>query len=837
MAFGWGKKKFNRPSSFQGKRQTAEELLEQVEELLLRGNGLKALELLEEAPLHVKRSPEFYLTRGTAYGMIGEYYHAVGDLEVALEKKAEPAAVYYNLAMIYTQLDYAALAWQAAEKFLKKRPAKLEGQKEIEEIISIAREKMGEFARKFNISLENYREAALHNEKAQYLLVVGEYKRAMKETEEASRIAQNYVPAQNNRALLHFYTGNLDQAIAEEQLVLEKYDPDNIIALAHMIWFNVYMWERGRAELFAERLKSLLKSDPLEEKDLDRAIEGLGMWEDDQALWDLAVRLGGKNPQILSGLNWYILGAAAANTGHINEAMLLLERAKKLEPKFAEGWIEPALAAVKKAYRTHKPPVGPSLDGRFPYIHFMQLWPSIASEEFLDGMADLEEKEADDDAFDSFFKKYVSRYPYVAYIGKLILWCERDERIRSFSIDLLSASDLPGAHQELFRFATSTIGSDEERMEALFRLTQKGLISPNEKIKFWKSKNGQWQDINSLIFKIEESNNPPCNPKAEEFVDLGREALKAGTEDPKNLKKAEQVLRKALEIDPDCAQALHNLGAVYMMQDRKEEGEHMFRRSVEADPHYLFAYTSLAEMELGRGNFEACKKVLDQILSAPTIPANALIRAIFIQVRLSIETGEIDSARTMLDLLKSLDPDHSCLPELEEYLQMQELDNRMADRWLGYVHKYRQRLLQQPISADEGLVSCLSRISRESLVGALHFWDLPTAGRKADLISKLARVMLDPEFLRIAIQDQLIGEDRQALAWMLKEGGISPWVKFTEQFGDDFDESPYWQWHEPESVPGVLRMVGLLAVGTLDGEQVALIPKELRDALGQILKS
>jgi hypothetical protein len=72
---------------------------------------------------------------------------------------------------------------------------------------------------------------------------------------------------------------------------------------------------------------------------------------------------------------------------------------------------------------------------------------------------------------------------------------------------------------------------------------------------------------------------------------------------------------------------------------------------------------------------------------------------------------------------------------------------------------------------------------------------------------------------------------------MLEHDGVRPWEEFTAKFGDDFDESPYWQWHAPETLSGFLRMSGVLAVGTLDGVQVAVIPAELRPLLKNVLAS
>jgi hypothetical protein len=212
-----------------------------------------------------------------------------------------------------------------------------------------------------------------------------------------------------------------------------------------------------------------------------------------------------------------------------------------------------------------------------------------------------------------------------------------------------------------------------------------------------------------------------------------------------------------------------------------------------------------------------------------------MTRALSIQVRIAVEEDELEAAKGSLEMLKSLVPDYPELARLEMLVQIKDIGSSWSDRWLENVHRYHVRQLKKPISAGESLASSLDRVSREALAMTLRFWGLPTVGRKAELISSLVEAILAREYLEWKLPQMLNEEERQALAWVLQGGGIRPWKEFTGRYGDDFDESPYWQYHEPESIPGRLRMAGLLAVGTLDGEYKVLIPEDLRPLLIQIL--
>jgi len=54
------------------------------------------------------------------------------------------------------------------------------------------------------------------------------------------------------------------------------------------------------------------------------------------------------------------------------------------------------------------------------------------------------------------------------------------------------------------------------------------------------------------------------------------------------------------------------------------------------------------------------------------------------------------------------------------------------------------------------------------------------------------------------------GQERAALGEVLAAGGHLPWDDFAARYDDDLDESPYWEWHQPQTLMGRLRARGLL---------------------------
>jgi len=114
-------------------------------------------------------------------------------------------------------------------------------------------------------------------------------------------------------------------------------------------------------------------------------------------------------------------------------------------------------------------------------------------------------------------------------------------------------------------------------------------------------------------------------------------------------------------------------------------------------------------------------------------------------------------------------------------------------------------------------------------------WGGWSALRKAELIERIVIELSDPDNLERVVGD-LSEDERAALRQVLVHGGAMPWQDFDATYGNDLEESPYWQWHVPETAMGCLRLRGLLVEATVDGELLVAVPSELRPFLGETLR-
>lgn len=87
--------------------------------------------------------------------------------------------------------------------------------------------------------------------------------------------------------------------------------------------------------------------------------------------------------------------------------------------------------------------------------------------------------------------------------------------------------------------------------------------------------------------------------------------------------------------------------------------------------------------------------------------------------------------------------------------------------------------------------------------------------------------------------EKLPPESIEALKLVMDEGGWVKYNKLSNEYGEEND-SYFWETEPPTSTVGVLRLHGLLFVGKtgIDGRmyKVAVVPKDIREVLGKILK-
>jgi hypothetical protein len=357
-----------------------------------------------------------------------------------------------------------------------------------------------------------------------------------------------------------------------------------------------------------------------------------------------------------------------------------------------------------------------------------------------------------------------------------------------------------------------------------------GRYTTEKPVKFWDSDKGEWHEVQLFSQEIGDVEYD-IKPQTADLISNAREA--------KDPKESIALLRSAIESDPTCAMALHNLGVTLSQQGQTEEGEKLMRRAVEVDPSYTFGQAHLGFLEAQQGNKEAALDHLMYVNKARVVAPDTIVIANLAYMVIALKENDVERARRHFDMASDINPDHPLLAYYEEELGLSEtlsdLPSFIRDFQKQTANRFHRKMLNMTLTVEMTLEACLSRMTTDTLVGSCRLWRTITYGKKQEMISRLVERILDREILSEIVKDEIKDEERDALKWVLEGGGSRPWKEFTQKFGDDMDESAYFRFNEPESIPGRLKMAGLLFVGKLEGEEVAFIPADLRSVLSKVL--
>lgn len=168
---------------------------------------------------------------------------------------------------------------------------------------------------------------------------------------------------------------------------------------------------------------------------------------------------------------------------------------------------------------------------------------------------------------------------------------------------------------------------------------------------------------------------------------------------------------------------------------------------------------------------------------------------------------------------------------------MTQLGIPTPDQLMGWLEKKEIKKAENIIVRNNSTVSSLlSKYPFQWVDGICNELGIDTGSRKKEKIKRIVEI-LHSEPKRIL--EKLPERSKEALAFVLKNGGVVKYHKLSRRFNDEIG---FW-WNEspPKSTVGLLRSHGLLFVGkTPFGEKmfkVAIVPAELREETAGVLSS
>jgi tetratricopeptide (TPR) repeat protein len=795
--------------------ESYEDFIERLQSLIAGDDADVFFDAMDRAPTRWQRKPEFMLIKALGLLQSGERDEAKKVLDEIERTHPRFGPLYFYKATLYLEDMFPAHVLRMTERLRSMGRMDDESESEIGKMADIARLMIKESAEELGVSYDKMEKASWYHEAAQEKMQAGQWVSAEQMAREAIRQIPHWTSPRNNRSYILYFMGRVQEAFAEAQAVLAQH-PDNLYALKNLTLFHAGFDEYEKAHEYSGRIFASIQSLPPDDDLVDVAINALALAQDDENLWTLAQKYLKNEPGDLLETSWHTLGIAAIRKGRLKDARRLLEKVDELSGPNGSLVIE-----VRKALMAGKP-----LSSNPSYPTLGYLLPPSMIRELIDILGNYMRDEQLPRHVQKKLGELVQKRPFVVNgLFRLLLEPGAAEAIPI----LLVQFNKPEIDARLIAFALGDVGSSHSRLNALAALSEMGRELPPNPIRFWNEEKGEWSEVDFNAQMLSDDFDLNISPEASRWAQKAHE-----TDD---IQEKIRLWHKAVETDPKSGYAVHMLGILLIQNGQREEGMKLARRAIEVDPDYIFAYANLAmiEMQEEKPNVELVQKYLGKVSKAPVITAQTAFIVHYTLMLLAVERDDFETARKEYELAFDLRPDDPMLEGWDARLRLGEV---FAGGWLAKWHEEsRQRAhnkaLKTRLDSNSGAHVTLNSLTREVLGTVARLWGLTAYGKKAELINKIVEEMQDVESFRRAWA-ALSPAEQEASQWVLENNGARGWKEFTEKYGDDADESPYWNYHEPKSIIGRLRRAGVLALGTLDNEQVVFMPVEIRNSLKAI---
>jgi predicted Zn-dependent protease len=625
------------PSSGAPPSRSVIRLLEEADDLIENGDLLEARDVLEALARQRPRDPEVLsLLVDVNYDL-----HDMRGYQTAAERllRVTPNDPELTLALAGAYLGniYPVLALQTFRRLVERWPDH-EHAADVRTQIADLEAIMPEFLNELGVPGEEAMDLAVQHEQLRALLEQGSHAEARRAAEQLLRRWPDFAPALNNLSQVHALEGRFDQAIAAARRVLDS-QPENVQALSNLTRILLLSGRAAEAQAMAERLKAVDSDRP--DVGMKKA-EALSYLGDDQGVLDAFAAdqrlLAEGDLEILADPTLYHLTAVAhLRLGHEAEARRLWERALKMAP---------GLTLAAENLDDLGEPVG---ERHAPWPFAFGNWLTIQTIGDLTAAVQTAAERGNEEAVSRGMRRFLRQHPEVAALVPLLL-DRGDPQGREFALRVAALLRTPELLAALRDFALGQRGPDAMRQEAGQMAREAGLM-PTGLVRFWSQ--GEWRDVMMLSFEIHEEGLQRHPPQVEEWHGQALEALNEG-----DAKRGEELLQKALAVQPDDPSLLNNLATAYELQGRNKEAEALVHRLFDLHPDYFFARIGVARLATRERQLDRAKDLLQPLVAQERYHISEFRGLCQAQAEVHQAEGNPDAARSWIDLWASVDPDH-----------------------------------------------------------------------------------------------------------------------------------------------------------------------------------
>jgi tetratricopeptide (TPR) repeat protein len=372
-------------------------------------------------------------------------------------------------------------------------------------------------------------------------------------------------------------------------------------------------------------------------------------------------------------------------------------------------------------------------------------------------------------------------------------------------------------------------------------LARLGVLAPDESVRVWLD--GEWHEVQVHGSRVG-SREWPYAPELHELLERAVHLTQQ-----ERYREAERVYRQMITAEPRLKEAYANLAAIYSWQGKMEEARSLLEQALEIDPLYVFPRCNLALTALNEGDVAGARRCIEPLEAVTDFHPQEVAFYHYVQASILAEEGRFDEADSFLDVVLAVDPEYEPARELRERLPLLRMAQGIPGGWEGLSERFlarqrqswagrRKRVKKQLPASDPPLAQVLTAYTKGMLTGMARNV-LPESGwsglKKAQLAEALAEALLDRDNLRRVLA-RLPLPERALLRSVVQQGGVVPAAELRAEHGDEREESPYWEYHHPESPLGWLQICGLVAVVDGADEELVVVPLELRELLPALVK-
>jgi tetratricopeptide (TPR) repeat protein len=612
--------------------------LNEAHALLHRRQWAEARDLLDDMARRWPREPEVLFLLLSVHQQLRDPVRTLSVAERLAPLVPRNPDVVLALAGAYLDNNFPALALRAFEDFLARWPDHPQAADARRAVTQLTAD-IDRMLETFELGGPEGRELAAMHEEVQCLLARGRYAETRAKAAELLRRRPRFAAALNNSGEASFREGRFAEAVAAAEEVL-GFDPENFHALSNRTRYLCLSGRVAEARAAADRLKAARSSN------LDLGVkkaEALSYLGDDRGVWEAweAARLGGEGSSSAhAALFAHLAAVAAFRLGREDEARRLWRTALERMP---------GLDAARDNLDDLDRPPG---ERNAPWPFRVNHWLPESTARDLAFQMEASLRRHSDRAVTEAAQRFLRAHPELASLAPLLL-DHGDGAGREMVLRLAHAARTPELLAPLRDFALGQRGTDELRMQAAQLAADAGLLPPGP-IRFWSR--GEWTEVLLLGFEIF---TEPRDEHSPEVTELAAEAIEAnrGGDGP----HAEELLRRALAIEPESPSLQNNLAVALQAQGRDQEAEDLIRQIHARFPDYLFARAALAQQHTRDGEFDEARELLKPLLTRRRLhytEFNALCAA---QIDLLLGQGEREGARVWFEMWEGANPDNPLL--------------------------------------------------------------------------------------------------------------------------------------------------------------------------------